>query len=133
MCWLTKAWPSTTSVMRIFQVGAERENGALDRKRCHRARSVTASAAQDDGTEGAGAGHRIVHSPRDRTLANQKSVRDSCETLQCVFVFVGDRLAGAIRAGHDQNFRGAGSEQQVVQRSVGQHHAEFVVVRERRR
>ena len=41
---------------------------------------------------------------------------------------IGNRLARAIRAGHHQHLRRAGGEQQVMQRRVGQHHAEIVVV-----
>ncbi len=76
----------------IFEVGAQRENGALGRKCCNCARSVTAGPAQDHRTERASSCYGVVHSARDGPLPNQKRVRYSCETLQCVFVLVRDRL-----------------------------------------
>ena len=49
--------------------------------------------------------------------------------MQRVFVLVGDRLARTIRAGHHQNFGRACGKQQMMQRRVGQHHAELVIFR----
>ena len=51
---------------------------------------------------------------------------------QRVVVAVGDRLVGDVAAGHHQRLAGVG-EQQVVQRRVGQHHAELARARARPR
>ena len=49
--------------------------------------------------------------------------------IKCVAVFVSDRLAGAVGAGHDKNIGRSGFEQKMMQRSIGQHDTEFVVFR----
>ena len=129
MCWLTNAWPSTTSVTVFFRSAPTAKNGTVDRQSRDGAGRVAAGAAQDDRAEGAGATHRIVHAPRDGPLPDQEGVGDAGEPLERVLVFVSDRLAGAVGAGHHQHFRSARGKQQMMQRRVGQHHAEFVVVR----
>ena len=54
------------------------------------------------------------------------------QALERVVVVVGDRLVADVAAGHHQRRAGVG-EQQVVQRGVGEHHAELARARARRR
>ena len=54
-------------------------------------------------------------SPVNRSNASSSSIRD--------------RLARTVGARHHQDIRRTGGEQQMVQRCVGQHHAELVVIR----
>ena len=81
------------------------------------------------GTENTGARDRVVDPARDRALANQERIGDSRQTFERIVIFIGDRFAGAICAGHHQRVRSAGGKEQVLQRGVGQHHAELIVVR----
>ena len=67
MCWLTKAWPSTTSVIVFFRSAPSARIGrSVGRRDC--ARELAAGAAQHYGTESAGACDGIVHPSGDRTL-----------------------------------------------------------------
>ena len=130
MCWLTKAWPSTTRVIVFFRSAPSARIGRCVGKACHRAGSVAAGAAQN--RLGPNAPTRTTESSTRRAMGrspirNASAMPD--EPLQRVFIFVSDRLARAVGAGHDQHFGSAGSKEQMVQRSVGQHHAQFVVVR----
>jgi hypothetical protein len=59
-------------------------------------------------------------------------VGDAREALARVVVAVGDRLVGDVAARHHERRRGVG-RQQVVQRRVGQHHAELGAARGDRR
>ena len=131
MCWLTKACPSTTSVIVFFKSAPSARIGRSVGSVGDGSRSIAARAPQNRRAESASARDRIIHTPRDRPLADQESVGDSGKLLQRVVVLISDGFARTIRAGHHQNFGGAGRKEQVMQRSVWQHHAEFVVFRER--
>ena len=113
---------------RILQIRANSQNGTFDGKSGHGAGSIAAGPAENGGAECAGSDDGIVNAARNGTFADQKCVRDSGETLDRVVIFVRDRLAGAIGAGHHQHFRRTRRKEQVMQRRVGQHHAEFAVV-----
>ena len=113
----------------VFQIGAQREDRTLARQRRHCPGSIAARPPQNDRTESAIANHGIVHPARDRPLPDQECVRDAGETLQRIFVFVGDRFTRSVGAGHDHSRRRARRKQQVMQRSVGKHHSQFVVLR----
>ena len=60
----------------------------------------------------------------DRPVVRQKDVGDAGQALESVVVVVGDRLVGAVAAGHDQRPAGQAAKQQMVQRRVGQHDAQ---------
>ncbi len=114
---------------RVLQIGSGSEDRTRDWDRGNGGWCITACAAQDHGTETSGAGDGIVDAACDGTFADQERVGDSRKALDGLFVAVGDRLAGAIRAGHHQDFGRAGGEKQVVKRRVGEHYAEVVVFR----
>src|SRR5208282_6424389 len=103
---------------RVLEIGAESENRAIRWNRSDGAGRIAPRTAQNGGSENAGARHRIVHAPGDGSLAYQESVGDSTQPVEGVGVNVGDWLAGAIRAGHDQNIGRAGFEEQMVERRV---------------
>ena len=54
----------------------------------------------------------------------EEQVGDRAEPLQRIIVAVGDRLVGDVAAGHHQRHTGVDCEQ-MVQRRVGQHHAQL--------
>ena len=75
-----------------------------------------------------GAHDRVVGARVDRAVVEQDVVGDAGQALARVVVAVGDRLVGDVAARHHERRRGVGS-QQVVQRRVGQHHAELGAAR----
>ncbi len=129
MCWLTKAWPVDDESDRVFEVGAESEDGAAGWQGGSGAGGVSARAAKNCGAENADASNGIVNATRDGSFADQECVGDAGELLQGIFVAVGDWLARTICAGHNQDFGGTRGKQQMVQRRVGQHHAKIVIFR----
>ena len=129
MCWLTKAWPSTTRVIVFFRSAPRARIGRFVGKVATAPGAYPRARRRIAGPKRADARDGIVHAARDGPFADQKTVRDTGELLQRVVVFIGDGLAGAIRAGHDQNLGGAGGKQQMMQRRVGQHHAKLIIFR----
>ena len=103
MCWLTKACPSTTSVI-VFLRSAPRARIGRSTERGNRARRVSARAAQNCRAESAHARDGIVYAAGNLPLADQKGVGDAGKTFECFFIVVSDRLARTIGAGHHQNF-----------------------------
>ena len=67
--------------------------------------------------------HRVVRARVDRAVVEEHEVGDAREPRERVVVLVRDRLVGDVAARHHQRLAGVG-EQQVVQRRVGQQHAE---------
>ena len=128
MCWLTNACPSTTSATAFFR-SAPSAVSAAHREAAPRPGRVSAGTAQYHGPESAGASHGVVDAPRDRPFADEERVRDPAQPRQRIGIFIGNRLARTIRAGHHQHFGSARREEQMMQRRVRQHHAEFVVSR----
>ena len=130
MCWLTNAWPSTTSVIAFLRSAPSASTGRVDRQRRHRAGRVAAAPPQDH-RPAAVRTARPSRPPAGRSAARRSrnaSARPASRS-QRVLVLVRDRLARAVGAGHDQHIGRAGGEEQMVQRRVREHHAELVVVR----
>ena len=128
MCWLTNACEITTRVIVFFKsapvanIGPEAgmvatAEGAYPRER----RRITGPKAPARATESS-TRRAMGRSP----IRNASAM--SGKTRQRVLVFIRNGLARAIGAGHHQRFRRAGVEKQVMQRSIGQHYAEFVVL-----
>ncbi len=93
-----------------------------------RLRHVTPGAAQHGLPAAERADHRVVGPDMDRPVVGEEHVRDAAQPGQGVLVPVGDRLVGDVAAG--QHHRSAEvAEQQMVQRGVGQHHAQLPVAR----
>ncbi len=86
MCWLTKAWPSTTSVMVFFRSAPTARIGRSTGRRRDGAGSIAADAAQNHGAKGAGTCHGIVHATRDGALADEKCVGNAAESVERIFV-----------------------------------------------
>ena len=98
-----------------------RLNGQADAGRCVPARAAQHQRGRAQRAEGAH--HGVVGAHVDRPVVGEQQVGDRRQALQGVGVVVGDRLVGEVAAGHHQS--GAHRrEQKVVQRGVGQHHAE---------
>ena len=112
----------------IFQIGAQGQDRPLRRKRGDRAGRVAASRAQHDRAETPA---RATESSTRRAMGRspmRKASAIPARRASASSSSIGDRLAGTVRAGHHQHFGSARGEQQMVQRRVGQHDAEFVVV-----
>ena len=111
---------------RVLELGAAREQAAARSRPAagsSRARNRASAAApaggprptRDDGVVGA----RL-----DRPVVEQEQVRDVRQPLAGVLVAVRDRLVGDVAAGQHERRAGVG-QQQVMERRVGQHHAEL--------
>ena len=87
-------------------------------------RHPAARAAQDERA----ADDRVVGARRDRAVVDEEGVGDAAEPLARVVVGERDRLVGHVPARqHERHARV--HEQEVVQRRVGQHHAELAQAR----
>ena len=132
----TQARAAAREAERALELGAARE---------HVARGEATGSAS---TLGTAPRERRSGSGRPRaTRSTESSVRvsigrswsrndvgDAGQPLERVVVLVRDRLVGDVAAGHHQRLADVG-EQQVVQRAVGEHHAELgaTAARPRRR
>ena len=110
----------TKGVLQLGPTGEDR------RRRPERqiARNVAARPPQEQRAIHNHAKHGIVGPSLDRPVVHEEQVRDPRKPLQCVLVAVGDGLVRDVRARHHQH-RARVIEQQVVERRVGQHHAEL--------
>ena len=112
---------------RVLELGADREQRRRRRDRERRG-DEPARAPHDPP-----AAHDGVVDPRvDRPVVQEEQVRDPAQPLQRVVVRERDRLVGHVAARHHQRHADVG-QQQVVQRRVGEHHAEVVRARRDRR
>ena len=89
-----------------------------------RRRHVPARAAQDARAPRGHAHDRIVGARLDRTIVEQEEIGDARQALASFVVAIGDRLVGHVAARHHERLGGV-RRQQMVQRRVGQHHAEL--------
>ena len=113
----------------VLQLARRTRAGAAARDRQRdRRRHVAARAAQH------AAGAPPPRAPPSRRCASRSGGRaagrvgDAAEPLARFLVAIGDRLVGHVAARHHQRLAGVG-QQQVVQRRVGQHHAELARAR----
>ena len=89
-----------------------------------RLRRVAARPTQQLDPAAGGTGDRVVAADVDRAVVGQQAGDHRAEAVDGVGVVVGDRFVAEVAARHHQ--RPADTvEQQVVQRAVGQHHAEL--------
>ena len=70
MCWLTKAWPSTTRVIVFLRSAPRARMGRSVGKRGGGSGGISARPAKNGWAENARAGNRIVHAPGDGPLAD---------------------------------------------------------------
>src|ERR1700678_1831597 len=103
-------------------MGAKCENRPLGWKCGRGAGGVPPGATKACRAKNAAASHGIVDAAGDGAFADEETVRDAGELLKRIIVFVRDRLAGTIRASHDEGIRGSGGKEQMVPRRVGQDH-----------
>ena len=107
-----------------LELGAAGQHRAPRRDRQRRARGdVAARAAQEHGPPAHGPQHRVVRPRVDRSVVGEDEVGDGAEPLGHLLVAVHDGLVGDVPARHDEDRADVGQEQ-VMQRRVGQHHAE---------
>ena len=99
----------------VLQIRADGEHGPIERDVGDGGWRVTARAAQNDRTEGAGPRNRVVHTPRNRPLADEERVREARQTLVGIRIVVGNGFTRAIRARHDEKARRPDGEQQMVE------------------
>ena len=114
---------------RVFEVRTERQHRAFNRQRRHRAGRISTRTSENYRTECTSSYDRIVDPPRDGPFADQKCICGSGEPLQCIRVFVCNWFARPVGAGHNQRFRSARGEEQVLEWCVRQHYTEIVIVR----
>lgn len=117
----------------VLQVTADGERGADRQREGDRQRSVPARTADRELLAVADPHHRVVARDVDRAVVGQPGVGERGEPDQRLGVVGDDRLAREVAAGQHQQ-PGAGrvagqAEQQVVQRRVGQHHAQVRAAR----
>ncbi len=84
---------------------------------------VAARAAQQLRPSGRHAHDRVVGPRLDRAVVQEEEVGDGGEPVARVLVAVGDRLVGGVAARHHERLPHA-REQEVVERRVGEHHAQ---------
>ncbi len=113
---------------RILEIRAEREYRAIGGNRRDGRGRVASSATEHHGARGTASHDRVLDPACDRPLAHEEGVGDAGESLRRVLVLVGDRLARAVGARHDQHVWRTGAEQEMVKRRVGEHDAELPVV-----
>ncbi len=122
---------------RALQLSAASQQRARrGTRQANRGRHVTARAAQHrratPPAELDYACDRVVGAHVDRAIVHEKRVGDRAEALERVLVLVRDRLLRSVPARHHQRrhaARGDVCHQQVVQRRVGEHHAELARMR----
>ncbi len=117
--------PPARQAEGALELGAAGQEGPLGREReVDRVRHPPPRAADHDGRARRGRPHhRVVRARGDRAVVEQDEVGDAGQALQRVLVAVGDRLVRDVAAGHHQRPARV-AQQQVVERRVGQHHAE---------
>ena len=129
MCWLTIASPPTTSAMVFFRSAPTARIGRGAGRRATTAGAYPRARRRMSGPEGPG---RTTESSTRRAIGRaptrNASAMPSSRTAR-IGVIVGDGFTRTIRARHHQHVRGAGAEQQMVDRRVRQHHAKFTVIR----
>ena len=108
---------------RVLQVPAHCQNARQVAPDRHRQRCVAAGAAHDRLAAAQHAGNGVVAWPRNRPVVIDKDVGDARQTLVRLLVVRRDRLVAPVSAGCDHRV-GELAHQQMVQRRIGQHHAD---------
>ena len=80
MCWLTNAWPSTTSVIGVLEVGADRQDRPVDRQSRDRAGRVAAGRA--GGSTGPSGPARTTESSTRRAIGRSPTRNASARSGQ---------------------------------------------------
>src|SRR6202012_3594402 len=93
-----------------------------------RSRSIAARTAENCRTESTGPRNRIVDATCNRPLAHKKRIGAAPETVECILIFISDRLARPVCARHHKDGWGAGGEDKGLKRRVGQHDAKLAIV-----
>src|SRR5215510_6725542 len=85
---------------------------------------VAPRTAQEKGDSVDAPRYRVVAADLDRAIVSQKEIRNAAQPVHGVAIFEGDRLVAPIPTRHDQREVDS-SEEQMLERRVGQHHAEM--------
>src|SRR5829696_2837003 len=72
--------------------------------------------------------HGVVAAHVDLTVVDKEVVGDLAQLIQCFLVAIGDGLVRVVAAGHDERDARV-AQKQVVQRRVGEHHAQGFLAR----
>ena len=116
---------------RALQLATERQISSNSIPRSMVLRRISARAAQHALAAFERADHGIVHTRLDVTVVDQKPVGDAAKSAHASSFAIDDWLLAEVAAGHHQRVNSEAcrriAEQQVVQRRVGQHHAQSVV------
>ena len=117
--------PPARQAEGALELGAAGQHVAAGRQRQREhARDGAARAPQRQRPAAGHAQHRVVDARLDRAVVEHDEVGDRRQPLARVVVLVGDRLVGDVAARHHQRLAHVG-QQQVMERAVGQHHAEL--------
>src|SRR5215813_1146282 len=117
--------PATNKTKHALEFPAAGQN-RLDRLmgKGDRQWHVAPRAAQKERDPVDASGYRIVTADLNRAIVSQKKIRNAAQSVHGVAILEGDWLVAAIPARHDQREVDA-SEQQMLERRVGQHQAEM--------
>ncbi len=101
----------------------QRRPAALDRQR-NRSWRIAPRAANRQLNPGDDPRHRVVASQVNRPVMHEEEIGDACQAFERIAILIGDRLVGSIAAGHHQGNAVQLAQEQVMQGSIGQHHAQ---------
>ncbi len=119
--------PPVREAHRVLLLGATGEHGPGEARLVpDRFRRVTPRAAHRQRAAGPWPHHRVVGAHVDRPVVGEERVGDAGQAREGVVVGEREGFVGDVAAGEHQRC-GDGVQQQVVQRGVGQHQAEFPV------
>ena len=110
---------------RALQLGPDREHGAAgDERQPQRFRSESARPPQRAHPATCGTDHGIVATDVNGAIVREDPVDERRQPRGGVVVLVGDRLVAGVAARHHERAADPG-EDEVVERAVGQHHAQL--------
>src|SRR5215467_1505985 len=117
--------PATNKTKHALELTAAGQN-RLDRLmgEGYRQWHVAPRTAQEERDPIDASGYRVVTADLDRAIVSQKEIRNAAQSVQGVAILEGNRLVAAIPARHNQREVDA-SEEQMLERRVGQHQAKM--------
>jgi hypothetical protein len=113
----------------VLEVRSDGQRGMRERNARGDVRRISTRAAKHLRTERTRANHRVFDTACDAALPYQPCIGNPRESMLRVVVFIRDGIARAVTTRHHQSVRCTAGEQQVVDRSVGEHHAQLGTVR----
>ena len=120
------AWRPLVRQKVFFNSPPQASSSGTSRPRSRVCGRISARPAQHALAAFEGAHHRIVRAHVDIAIVRQEPVGHAREPLERFRVRHHDGFFAQVAAGHHQRIVRRAREQQVVQRRIGQHHAEGV-------